>query len=116
LALVQAAALGLSAISNARADDPKQHSSSYRRFLIEGHAALLGSPVGVVGLMAEVAPVPFWGLAGGVGIGSAGPQFAGNMRIRINFDGLFALVLEPAISAGRYRPFAYGGRDSEFLQ
>lgn len=107
LGAVLATVVLLSFPSAARARSP---SWADRRLVLEGMAGF-GTPVGVIGAVARVEPIPWLSLGSGVGVSLGGAEYAGLLlgRLPIN-DGpkwLSALTLGGSYSVGggyQYNP------------
>ncbi len=77
-----------------------------KRFSLEGHFALTGSPVGILGAMVHYAPIRFLSVGGGVGLGAspqqASPQLAASIRALGPLGPKWALMFEVGPSFGKY--------------
>jgi hypothetical protein len=73
-----------------------------------------GTSVGLLGVAAEIDPLDFVALGGGVGLNPWGPVWGAHVRVRpliLDFrrKTLFAVILEGAFSRGRYGDVGIGG-------
>jgi hypothetical protein len=75
-----------------------------RPFMVEAHLGV-GTPLGILGVAFDFAPVPFLALNLGVGLGVSGPEFAFTPRVRLFRWGRRshgALYLGAGVSANAY--------------
>jgi hypothetical protein len=95
---------GGSAAPHHPSEDSIRSRWAERPFAIELNLAPFGSPVGAAGITLDYSVFPWGSIFAGAGLGIAGPQFAGGMRLRLELTRWFAAGISPSFSAGNFYP------------